>query len=240
MFNDKTASRMESHDDIVKAAFAAVDRHIRRASMAEIGGFRPSTTPITSYFGGRFVGLPGEEWPLNGRLPMIPLLQVRTDELPYLHEALYDIALFNVFIGPDELPIDLPAENGEGWVLRSYSTLEGLVELPKPTENRVRVFPVRWFASETEGPQWEDAWDLHDLSEFNKLDDAINLFSDRYTQRYCTKVGGWPSYTQSPPGLDGYVFQIGSEEKPRWMWGDNGNGYFYRRDGTWSLFWDCY
>lgn len=39
---------------------------------------------------------------------------------------------------------------------------------------------------------------------------------------------------------DDFVFQIGSEEKPNWMWGDNGTGYFYFREGRWTMHWDCY
>jgi hypothetical protein len=231
---------MDSRDEVIAAAFAALDRHVRKASIAEIGGFRPSSEPITSYFGGRFVARAGEEWPLNGGEPMIPLLQVRTDELPYRPEALEGIALFNVFIGPRELPLDLPAANGQGWVIRTYPSLEGLSQLAPPAEPQIRSFPVRWHLSSTDGPQWDDAWGLYDLSEFNRLNDTVHLFYDRYDQHPHTKVGGWPAYTQSSIGSDDYVFQIGSEEKPHWMWGDNGNGYFFFRNGQWSLSWDCY
>jgi uncharacterized protein YwqG len=55
-----------------------------------------------------------------------------------------------------------------------------------------------------------------------------------------SKVRGWPSYTQSSAGSHEDMFQIGSEEKPRWMWGDNGNGYLFFRAGQWFLRWDCY
>jgi hypothetical protein len=231
---------MASRDDVIAAAFAGLDRHIRRASIAVIGGFRPPEAPMTSYFGGRFVAGAGEDWPLNGGQPMIPLLQVRTDELPYRPQALEGIALFNVFIGPRELPIDLPAESGDGWLLRSYPNLDNLSPLVPPVEPQVRPFPVRWHLSETEGPQWTDAWGVYDLTEFNKLEDAVDLFYDRYQRHLHTKVGGWPSYTQGSVGSDDYVFQIGSEEKPRWMWGDNGNGYFSFKEGKWFLYWDCY
>jgi uncharacterized protein YwqG len=231
---------MASRDEVIAAAFSELDRHIRRASIAEIGGFRPSEIPITSYFGGRFVARSEEDWPLDNGQPMIPLLQVRTCELPYRPLALEGIALFTVFIGPRELPIDLPAENGDGWLLRSYSSLDELSALVPPADPQVRPFPIRWRLSETEGPLWDDAWELYDLNEFNILEEAIDLFYDRYQQHLHTKVGGWPSYTQSSIGSDDYVFQIGSEEKPRWMWGDNGNGYFSLKEGKWFLYWDCY
>lgn len=229
-----------TRDEVIASTFAALDRHVRQASIAEIGGFRPSEMWPTSYFGGQFAAGPGDEWPLNDGEPMVPLLQIRTDELPHRPSALAGIALLNVFVGPRRLPIDLPSENGSGWLLRSYPNLADLTRLALPGESPLRPFPVRWHPSETEGPQWEEAWSLHDLTEFNKLDDAIDLFYDRYTAHTRTKVGGWPSYIQGSPGADGFVFQIDSEEKPNWMWGDNGIGYFYLRDGKWFLFWDCY
>lgn len=45
-----------------------------------------------------------------------------------------------------------------------------------------------------------------------------------------TKTGGYPSYIQSPISLKEYqyVMQIASEDKPRFMIGDNGNLYLYR------------
>lgn len=229
-----------SRNDIIASTFSALDRHVRRAAIAEIGGFRPPDAPITSYFGGQFVAEPGEAWPLNDGQPMIPLLQVRTDELPYRPPPLAETALFNVFVGPRKLPVDLPAENGNGWLLRCYSSLEDLTLLAPPANSHVRPFPIRWHLSETEGPVWEDAFELIGLTEFNKLDDATDLFYNRYKQHPLTKVGGWPSFLQGSLGSEGFVFQIGSEEKPRWMWGDNGNGYFFFRQGNWLLDWDCY
>jgi hypothetical protein len=173
---------------------------------------------------------------------MLPLLQVRCDELPYRPPLLNEISLFNVFIGPREIPIDLPAPNGQGWEIRTFPSLDGLVPIRHGAETFLRPFPIRWSLSGTEGLQWEDAWHVYDLSVFNQLSDCIELFGSRYNRHYFTKVGGWPSYIQASPGLDSnlFVFQIGSEEKPRWMWGDNGTGLFYLVDGKWLLYWDCY
>jgi hypothetical protein len=51
-----------------------------------------------------------------------------------------------------------------------------------------------------------------------------------------TKVGGYPTEIQHSVGLDDFVFQVGSEEKPRWMWADNGIGYFFRdAAGVWRF-----
>jgi hypothetical protein len=233
---------MKSREEIIAKTFSDLDKHLRRWSIAQIGGFRPNEEPITSWFGGHFVAPAGADWPTLHAETMLPLLLVRTDELPYKPSALDGVALFNVFIGPKELPIDLPAENGEGWLIQTFTSLERLVPLPTPSRSSIRPFPIRWSLSETEGPQWTDAGDLFDQVTFVELDDCIDLFYDRYSQHRFTKVGGWPSFTQDSFGIhsDFFVFQIGSEEKPRWMWGDNGNGYFYFKEGKWFLYWDCY
>ena len=232
---------MATRDEIIESTFAELDRHLRKASIAQVGGFRPPDDPLTSWFGGHFLALPDESWPENDHGPMLPLIQVRTDELPYKPNFLSDIAFFTVFIDCKELPVDA-ATNGDHWIIRTYKTLDGLTPITPPVESWLRPFPIKWSLTEDEGPQWDDAWGLHDLRPFNGLNDCINLFYDRYHQHSFTKIGGWPSYIQS--GMydpDRFVLQIGSEEKPRWMWGDNGNGYFYIDEkDEWILLWDCY
>lgn len=66
------------------------------------------------------------------------------------------------------------------------------------------------------------------------------------------KLGGWPSLIQSEIfwGADQltrpeYVFQIDSDPKASWAWGDSGVGYFGRgtteaKRDEWSLEWQCY
>ena len=154
---------------------------------------------------------------------MVPLLQARTDELPYCPQQLNGIAFLTVYCDCQELPVDLPAVNGEGWLIRTYDSVDSLVPLASACDYPVRPFPIKWSLTETEGPLWQDAWSVHNLSAFNELDDCINLFYDRYRNHSFTKIGGWPSYIQgSLEDSVEFIFQIGSEQKPRWMWGDNG------------------
>ena len=233
---------MTSSEDIIKRTFAELDRYLRPASIAQIGGFRPPENPLTSWFGGRFVGLPDEEWPSSPAGPMIPLLQVHVSELPYCPPALANVALLTVFHDAREHPTHLPAPNGNGWLIRTYSTLEGLVPLNKPDMKPwPKPFPVRWHLAEDEGPNWEDAWSVVDLKAFNELDGSGDLFYDRYSNAPGTKFG-WPSLIQHElENGAGYVFQIGSEEKAQWTWGDGGVGYFcLNPDGVWNLEWQCY
>jgi hypothetical protein len=139
-------------------------------------------------------------------------------------------------------PCFLPAKNGDKWLIRTYRNLEELRQLPDPPESRIRPFPIRWSLTENEAPQWEKTpLDFGAQKEFCALDDCFDLYGERYKRHLQTKVGGWPSWIQSPLGSSyEYVFQISSEEKPGWMWGDNGNGYFFTRDGEWEMVWDCY
>lgn len=231
-------------DDALKErAFEVVDRKIRSASLAEIGGFRPPADARTSWFGGNFVLPSSEQWPSSGGGPMIPLLQIVVAELPYAPPQLDGAALVQVFIDSRALPLELPARNGNGWLLTSRSQLSGLERRMTPPEVAiVRPFPVRWRRTDNEAPSWDEAWDDGTHDEFMRRHDAIDLFYDRYQSHTFTKVGGWPSWIQSAvrPGGEHFVLQISSEEKPRWMVGDNGNLYVFNVAGEWLLQWDCY
>jgi hypothetical protein len=233
---------MTSPREITARTFAALDKHLRRASIAQIGGFRPPDDPASSWFGGRFVSLPGEPWPTWQEQEMLSLLQIRVDELPYRPSQLDGVALVTVFVDRDDLPYNTP--NGQGWLVRTYPSAAGLVPLPEPgAGSPIRRFPIRWTLCEDEGPDWEDAWRVVDLSEFNALDRSyMDQFHDRYRNHSGTKVGGWPSLIQYElSGVGEFVFQIGSEEKPGWMWGDLGIGYFcLSPNGEWQLVWQCY
>ena len=53
------------------------------------------------------------------------------------------VAFISLFIMWDDLPIDRP--NGEGWLLRAYRTVDGLVPFQEPADRgSIKPFPVRW------------------------------------------------------------------------------------------------
>jgi hypothetical protein len=94
---------------------------------------------------------------------MIPLLQVNCSELPFIPPALQNVALLVLFINSTEIPFEKPY--GDEWLIREYPWLEGLApikNIQKP--DYLKAFPIKWGLSETKGPDWEDAWDLVDLS----------------------------------------------------------------------------
>ncbi len=218
--------------------FARLDAALRKASIAQIGGFRPPEDPVTSWFGGRAVARPEEGVPESGGDPMFPLLQVNCSELPYVPGELAGTALFVVWLDPAAIPFDRP--HGDGWRIREYPSLDGL----EPVEGfaapeYLRAFPIRWSLSEDDAPGWTDAWGVAGLKAFDASKMDLDEFHRRYSNHWGTKVGGYPSEIQHGIGGDApFVFQIGSEEKARWMWADNGIGYFQKTPaGEW--FFQC-
>lgn len=205
---------------------------LRPASVAQVGGFRPSVDPLTSWFL-KGVSLAGEELPVWRGKPMFPLLQIRIDELPVIPEQLENVALLVLFHNMESHPFDQP--HGEGWLIREYATLDGLELLPE-LATPYRAFPVRWLSVNDDAPGWEDAWDILDLSAVNDDEPASDSFFEDFSRYGGTKVGGYPAEIQHGVGLEDFVFQVGSEEKVNWMWADNGISYFHKSpDGVWRF-----
>jgi hypothetical protein len=217
----------------------------RKANRIVVGGFRPPDSPQASWFGRVRLASPDEEWPYHQTKPMLPLCQLNLTEMDYVPPSLSDLSLITVFISSVSLPID--TENGDGWRLRSYTSLEGLVEIEAPGHDRlIHPFPVRWELIEADYPSYEDI-------PCRLPGELLKDYSKLFPNHYSSKVGGWPYLIQSEiywapynnhPANPEYVFQIGSEEKAHWQWGDSGIGYFGRGTGrtrdVWALSWQCY
>ena len=217
----------------------------RRAIVLEIGGFRPPTDPLASWFGRVTVRRPGEEWPTAGGAPMHALCQINLTELPFRPPRLDDIAMIALFIGPRELPIDSP--NGDRWCLRTYRDLtEVNVVEPLETNSGIRAFPMRPKVVEDDFPCWEDI-------PIELPADVSNRYHDLFQNVPGLKLGGWPTLIQSeifsspldehPAGPE-YVFQVDSSDKAGWSWGHDGVGYFGRgtapgKEDEWTLEWQC-
>lgn len=220
---------------------------VRKASRAVVGGFRPPDDPFASWFGSVRVSLPGETWPVWNGKPMMPLCQFNLKEIPYLPDNLVDIALIAVFVQQDDLPMFHTA-NGDQWLLRAYTALTDLVVIPEPADQGyIKPFPIRWEIVEEDYPTWDDASSLDLPAEIREN------YDDLFDTQQGTKIGGWPFTAQSEiywaplnehPANPEYVFQIDSETKAHWAWGDSGFGYFGRGTGIfrdqWTLEWQCY
>lgn len=210
--------------------------------MAQVGGFRPPDDPLGSWFGGTFVGLPDEQWPTFDGRKMWPLLQARIDELPFVPDELAEIALMTVFVTSEYFAVD-NARNGDGWLLRTYASTDGLQPLSDPPEDsQVRRFPIRWEHRSNEAPDWEDHGTLPEGASDALSRAVFDAFHDEYDRAHATKIGGWPAYVQGTLTVPGrFVFQIDTEEKAHWSWGDNGTAYFCRDEhGEWWMEWQCF
>ena len=219
----------------VEEIYKELDLHLRDASVAKIGGFRPPEDKITSWFGGQGVGLSNDVLPTYKGRDMFCLLQVKVSELPVIPPELGSAEFLVIFINREEFPFDKP--HGEGWEIREYNSLEGLQLLPKSEEpDLVKDFPIQWSKVEDDAPDWENAWDIVDMTPINESDGEDQKFFYDYSRYPGTKFGGFPKCIQHGHNLDGFVFQIGSEEKPNWMWADNGIAYFNKSEsGEWAF-----
>ena len=226
----------------------------KRPVVAQIGGFRPEER-VRSWFGGRFCAPEDAEWPVDGDGPMVPVLQICVPEVPGGSAFFGDSSLVQVFLNAKELPLQFPAPNGTGWLLRQYRTLEALVTIRTPeAARRYREFQIRWSPAERlDYPCWEEASDYVDLTDLNdrineheesgESDEPVDPFHAEFQSYERTKIGGYASYIQSPSSKPyEYVFQIASEEKPQFMVGDSGNLYIMRArdEDHWYLHWDCF
>jgi hypothetical protein len=136
---------------------------------------------------------------------MLPLCQINCAELPFKPDIFADIAYLTLFIS-EKLPIP-SVPNGEGWLLRLYPNGTELHPIKNPVnlQSTIRPFPIRWELIEHDYPTGQ--------------------------HEYGSKIGGWPSEIQGEafgdcdPKVE-YIFQIDTEPKAHWGWGDSGTGYF--------------
>lgn len=228
------------------------DKVKRKATIMQIGGFKPDNNLSSSWFGKVMLCLPGEEWPSTNGKSMNALCQINLTELPYVPESLKDLEFITVFIGPDEYPNN--DANGVNWCLRAYRNIENLVPLKQvATDSRIKPFQMKGILVEEDYPSWDDFSNIED-SELELEEEIEEEYWDHFNNVEGFKIGGWPSLIQSEiywapynqhPINPEYAFQINTTEKGNWMWGDNGIGYFGRgtNEGCmdeWAIEWQCY
>ncbi len=230
-------------------------RLVRKASRLVLDPLGASSNSATSWFGRMTFSEAGESWPAyNGRL-MWPLLQVVVRDLPFRPTALNDIAIIRVFVNPGHLaetdnggssfymPEGVP---GEGWLLRASPALENLVPVVEPDHgSTIHALPGHWELIEDDYPTFDH---LPPDSPDSLVDDYC---ASEFVSHQGTKIGGWPFTVQNEVSLarpgdacdPEYVFQIDSDYKHRWMWGDLGLAYFGRGAGAhrdkWAMDWQC-
>jgi hypothetical protein len=216
----------------------------RTASVLQVGGFRPTFDAAASNFGLAPLGLPGEEWPAWESKPLLFVCQMNLTTAPAVPPLLAGIQLITFFIDPELL--DLSQENGRNWVLRTYSSLEGLARLATPADapKVKKGFECRWEECE-DHPN-------HDDPEMVKVPGA-RCPRGGFDNVARTKIGGYATTIQSEPwwghtahsAEPRYCLQINSEEKAGAIWGDGGAIYLARGSAAdcsdqWFLDWQCF
>jgi hypothetical protein len=218
------------------------ERVRRQANRVVLGGAHRPHAPAASWFGKVTVGRPGEEWPEYDGGPMWPLCQIDCAELPYAPAELANTAFICVFAVPT--PEDWGQQNGDGWLLRAYTEGDrgSLIQLVEPDHgSEIRPFSVAWELIEEDWPGWEDL--VHFLTREEVDDFLAGGEALPFETIFASKVGGWPSYLQSeifPEREHTFVFQIDSEYRAGWAWGDQGLAYFALDPvGEWLMEWQC-
>jgi len=220
------------------------NRLSKPASLIEVGGMRPPTDPAVSWFGAVHLGAADAQWPRWQGAPMAPVAQLNLREAPFLPAALQDIALLTVFAANVALNGGEP--NGDGWLVRAYPALDGLVPLAMPAEARaplteigcerpLKTLPIRYSLLAADVPDWPDVPD--DVSVPDEIEAA---WEEHFVAHAGSKLGGWPALLQDRivwapfddhPANPEYAFQIAAEPKAGFELFGDGIWYFGRGTG---------
>jgi len=223
---------------------------MRPASVAQIGGFRPSEDPSASWAGRVLLARAGEGWPSTVGEPMLAVAQLNLTEAPVIPPCLEGLQMLTLFIGPHDLPDDEP--NGSNWELRAYDRLDDLVALDEPAparagdpkarkgEQRYKALPIRWQRVE-DHPSHDDV----PPERLDELDALEEEGQEPPGPAEGLKLGGWPFCIQSEVhwgGLDGVEFAVQIDGEPFGLAvGYGGLLYIGRRrvggEDTWHADW---
>ena len=97
-----------------------------------------------SWLGTVHLMLPSEKWPTHDGKDMIPLCQLNISQLSNKPEGLKDVKLITIFFSEEKNYCEKgDYENGDGWVIHTYSDLDELVPINAPTINEdLKILPL--------------------------------------------------------------------------------------------------
>ncbi|MBS1605251.1 MAG: hypothetical protein JST42_21485, partial [Bacteroidetes bacterium] len=122
------------------------NRLAKRATELSAGGFKPTYSDKESWIGRVAFYKEDESIPLDADgTPMLPLLQLSLEGLPYIPDGLENTKMITLFISEnlstDGNPQGAPSANGDGWVLREYKKDDRLVNKRlENLDNYIRSF----------------------------------------------------------------------------------------------------
>jgi uncharacterized protein YwqG len=216
----------------------------RKASILQVGGFRPTFEATASNFGLAPLGMPGEGWPSWNGKPMLFVCQMNLTTAPAVPEVLAGIQLLTFFV--DSEMGELGQENGPDWRLRTYASLEGLVKIPAPAgaPKVKKGFECRWEECE-DHPNYDDSEIALPAGSRRPRGDLDNVARTKIGG-YATTIQGAPWWgNERHPAEPRFCVQINSEEKAGVFWGDAGAIYLARgtaagAEDRWFLDWQCF
>lgn len=227
---------------IIEKTKEALVRSLRQASVGRLEP-PPLESNLTSSFGGGFFLDPREPWPTSNGCPLLPILLIRIDELPYVHPGLKGYSLVQVFVEKDYYPDYDNTCSGSSWLLKTHQSLTGLVAAAYPAETDLKHHAIRWHLDENEAPNWDDLYSAigNELgSAFCRLDSEFtDWFHEEFTCEAATKVGGWTRWIQNSV-TDDPIIQIETEKAANWAWAGGGFACIYYREdlGGWQMWVD--
>jgi Domain of unknown function (DUF1963) len=221
----------------------------RRASVLELGGFRPTQEPTASHFGLQPLGLPSEDFPLDGQgVPLEFICQLNLTQAPFVPDILADVQLITFFVDAAGRFIE-QACPPDSWCIRAYTSVEGLVPLKSPTRNEASIHGLsrKHGLSSKRGAEarWSEAID-HPVYDDPDLGIPTGFKAVHLQNLRRSKIGGYPSNIQHAvmwtemmmnqdgvlfnplEGQVGFAFQIDSEAKVGLNWVDSGTVYVGR------------
>jgi hypothetical protein len=218
--------------------------NLRSAAVAACESAVPGD-PLASNFCFAPVGLPSEGWPTFEDEPLQFVCQFNLTEAPAVPDLLQGVALLTLFVAAD--PGDWGQEQGDGWCLRVYETLDGLAPLTPP-EGAIA-------GTQACGVTWSLAEDLPTYDDPDRvLPDAVDVDeADQLESIAATKLGGWAYNIQAEqwwhyrdhPAEPEYCLQINSEPQAGLYIGDAGIIYLARGtaegcEDDWFMDWQCF
>ncbi len=239
--------RREIINTDIKREIEDIKKAIKKSAIIfETGGKRPTKELLESWIGRVGWKAANEEIPkdLNGD-PMIPLMSLFIKALPYIPEVIKNVELITVFVSKDV--IEECVFEDKDFVVRTYTSLEKLEACEWQTDC-IKAFPLIPKLIEDDYPEW-DSEDIPETIREKILElenvEKIDYFEDIAGAGKCFhKIGGYPSYIQSGIAWEKYqyVFQIVSDEKADFCFGDCGNIYFFynKDEKRWGVHYDYY
>jgi len=175
------------------------DLRKKYARPANVGQHYRLGDDMGSWLGTVRAALPSEQWPMGKHGPMEGIAQINVRELKHVPSDLSDLALITVFLdwsddGLELSPTQPYATNGDGWCVRTYSSLESLARTQSPTASRVGHTAIRWELLEADYPT-HDYVDSKDKESLDRL--GLSWYDHHFTCASGFKVGGWPHTVQS-------------------------------------------